>query len=287
MKVSIKIFACMLLLGFACSYPKDRYLVDTIRVVIFGEEETDIITESDLKRPSLEGAMRSKDDIILERLIYLDAKKFKVLPDEEAINRHLQAVQREHNLTLDQLKQIFKNAGYTYEEGRQQFAIMTTINSMLDLKIRSRLIVPERDITKYYNEHPERQEASYFIEKAFVPFSSQESKQSLKKKLTAFAKHEGPYTEISWSEPFWINDSDLADDKKFIALLSVDQISMPQETDGGFELLRLKEKRDERLKPLEERYQEISSVLRQPRYEQLFNEYKKELFDNASIVYFD
>ncbi len=269
------------------AYPKERYLVDTIRVVIFGQEETDIITESDLKRPSLEGALRSKDDIILERLIYLDAKKFQLLPDEEAINRHLQAVQREHNLSLDQLKQIFKNAGYTYEEGRQQFGVMATINSMLDLKIRSRLIVPDREITKYYDEHPERQEASYFIEKAFVPFSSQESKQTLKKKLTAFAKHEGPFGDITWSEPFWINDSDLAEDKKFIALLNVDQISMPQETDGGFEVLRLKQKQEEHLKPLEERRQEISTILRQPRYEQLFNEYKKELFDNASIVYFE
>lgn len=287
MKILIKFCAIVLLVGSATAYCKDRYLVDTIRVVIFGEEETDIITESDLKRPSLEGAMRSKDDIILERLIYLDAKKFKVLPDEETIDRHLQAVQREHNLTLDQLKQMFKNAGYTYEQGRQQFSVMTTINSMLDLKIRSRLIVPERDVLKYYNEHPERQEAAYFIEKAFVPFSSIESKQTLKKRLTAFAKHEGPFNDIAWSEPFWISDSDLADDKKFIALLNVDQISMPQETDGGFELLRLKEKKEERLKSLEDRSQEIGTILRQPRYEQLFNEYKKELFDNASIVYFD
>ena len=286
MKLHQILFLLISTLAHNSIHAKDPQLVDTIRVVIFGEEDTEFITESDLQRPSLEGAMRSQDDIILERLMYLDAKKMKILPDEEAVTRHLQSVQRENKLSLDQLKQIFKNAGYTYEEGRQQFGIMTTINSLLDYKIRSRLMIPEREVKKYYDEHPEKQEAAYRIEKTFIPFSSTASKVDLKKKLTAFAKHEGSF-DVEWSEPFWINHSDLADDKKFIALMETGQISMPQEQEGGYELLRIHEKRPEALRSMRDRYQEIGAVLRKPRYDQLFNDYKKELFDNASIVYFD
>ena len=77
-------------------------------------------------------------------------------------------VQREHNLTIDQVKDMFASSGYTFEEGKQQLNILQSVNQMLDFKIRSHLIVPEREITKYYQAHKDevRIPAQYCLERA-------------------------------------------------------------------------------------------------------------------------
>jgi len=63
-------------------------------------------------------------------------------------------------------------------------------------------------------------------------------------------------------------------------------ISLPIEISDGFELFRLKEKTEERVLTLDERYREIADILRQPKYEELLQAYKDSLFDAASITYF-
>lgn len=277
----------LLLLSVSPLLSKNIFTINRILVSICTEEDNAIITQLDLERPTLQGEKRTLEDMIFEKLVFLDAKVHKVLPDEAAVDRHLQTVQRENNLTLDQLKGIFRAAGYSYEEGREQFAIMSTVSSMLDYKIRSRLIVPERDVVAYYNENPEMEEARYYIETTTVSSDSNLSMQELKKKLSAYAKGQTGFPGIVWSKPFWINVSDLAEDKQFVTKLKRGQISQPIEVHDGFELYRLKDAEKERPKSLDDRYKEISNMLRRPRYEQLLAEYKKELFDNASIIYFN
>jgi hypothetical protein len=267
----------------------DLFLIDSIKAVLYSEEGSDIITFSEINRPSLDGAFRSLNDLIMERLMYLDAKRFKILPDEETIDKHLKAVQREHNMTLDQLKEVFKAAGYTYEEGREQFAVMTTISSMLDFKIRSRLIIPERDVVKYYEEHPIIEPATFHVQRAVVPYPTIQARREKRRlELEQFAATGvDAGIDIEWSTSFWVNQSELAEDKlAIIAPLNPGCVSNPVALEDGFEIYRLIEKKAERVVPLQERYQEISNILRKPRYEMLMEEYKKNLLDGSSIIYF-
>ena len=44
--------------------PSDAELIDKVIAVIYAQEGVHIITASDLKKPSLDGRMRSLDDII-------------------------------------------------------------------------------------------------------------------------------------------------------------------------------------------------------------------------------
>lgn len=266
--------------------PANAFTINKIVASIYTEEHSAIITQLDVERLTLQGETRTLEEIIFEKLVFLDAKAHKVAPDEEAVDRYLQTVQRENNLTLDQLKMIFKSAGYTYEEGREQFAVMSTVNSMIDYKIRSRLIVPEKDIAAYYKAHPEMEEQRYYVEMAVIPFSSEYEGEELKHRLILYTQGKKDFPGISWNEPFWISKTDIAEDKEFITQLKEGQISNPYEGVHGFELYRVKEIQPERLKPLEDRYKDISDALRRPRFEQLLTEYKKELFDTASIVYY-
>src|SRR5437867_1197347 len=76
---------------------KECYLLDTIQAVVYSEEGAEIVTKSDIDRPGLDGSFRTLEDVVLERLMYLDAKRFKILPDQDTIDKHLKAVQRENN----------------------------------------------------------------------------------------------------------------------------------------------------------------------------------------------
>lgn len=265
--------------------PADAQLLDGIAATVFAQEGTRIITQSELERRSLDGQERSLEDLIYEQLMLLDAQKFKMEPDDEQIDKHLESVQRDNNLTLDQLKTIFTNAGYSYEEGRQQFGVISLINQLLDFKIRSRLIVPEKEVVAFYNENPEIQDTGYLVRRALVPFDAMQTRAEQQADIERYVHGRNGFISIDWQEPFWIEKNEIAENKKFIMAMKPEDISDPVETTEGFELFQLQEFRPERLKTLDERYQTISDQLRRPKYEQLLNDYKKQLMDGASILY--
>ena len=261
-------------------------LLDQIEVVIFGQENVEIITKSDIDRPSLGGGFRSKDEIVFEKEVLLDAKKHKIPQDEEAVDAYLAQVQREHNLSEKDLEQIFTGSGYTIEEGRQQLQTMQMVNTMIDVKIRSNLIIPRKDVELYYEEHPTVVEAVYTLERAFVPQSKRMSQQEQYDLLVKFSKTGKGVAGVVWGEPFTLNHSDIAESKQFIYSMNVGDISLPERMQRGFELFRLAEKVEQRIKTLEESYHEIVDILRRPKYDELMENYRTFLFKNSSVVYF-
>lgn len=269
-------------------------LIDDIEVIIYGEEDlrpdaksrVQLITKSDFERSSIDGQPRTKDGVILERLMYLDAQKFGMVQSDDAVDNYLNNIQREQGMTKEQLEQLFMASGYTYEEAREQLRILYAANSIVDFKIRSRLIVPEQDVIVYYKAHPILLEPTYSIQRAVVAAPSEGVDAiKFKKDLEQWcATGEGTFAP-AWQEPFWIDKSDLADNKKFITTMHVGSCATAGTVVDGIELFKLVNKKDEREQPLEERYVEIVDVLRRPKYEELFTEYKKQLLDSASIIY--
>lgn len=261
-------------------------LLDQIEVVIYGQEDVEIITKSDMERPSLGGGFRTQDEIVFEREVLLDAKKHHLPQDDEAIDAYLIQVQREHNLSQEDLENIFISSGYTIEEGRQQLQMLQTVNTMLDIKIRSNLIVPRRDVEEYYKKNPVVIEATYTLERAFVPQSKSMSRDALYNVLVKYAETGKGVAGVAWGDSFTINHSDVAESKQFIYTMEPGKISLPQEIAGGFEIFRLVEKTPETVKSLDESYREIVDILRRPKYEELMENYRQLLLKNASIVYF-
>lgn len=262
------------------------YLIDSIKAVVYGQERTDLITLSDVNRPSLDGNQQTIEDLVVAKLICQDAARYKMEPDNDAVDKHLKSVQRENNLSLDDLKSIFSSAGYTYEEGREQFRAMTAIGTMIDFRIRSRLIVPEKDIQAYYQEHPIVQEPAYQIERAEVACPQGMDHGVFMQQLRRLIDTGQSKLDIEWSDPFWINKSELAQDKQFLTTIEVGCISMGTESGAGIELFKLMNKKEEHVTSLEERYNEIADTLKRPKYNELFEAYKKDLFSNAAVIYF-
>ena len=263
-----------------------RILIDTIEVKVANPEGKELITKSDLEQPNLNGAFESKDDFIVKKLIYLDAKKFKIVGDENAVERYFRMIQQQNNLSLEQLESIIKASGRTLEQAKKEIAEMQAINQMVDFKIRSNLIVPRKLIEQYYTDNPVWINQTFKIRYASIPFDFSRNKMEEKKEIIKNIRS-GNLNQFDWSEPFEVEVQDLAADKKFLKELAVKEVYGPVATSNSFELYQMLDKKEQKLVPLEERYEEISDILRKPRYEQLMEDYKKLLMDASSITIFN
>lgn len=260
-------------------------LIDGIAAVVFGQEGTQIVTKSEVVRPNLAGQVRSLDDIIFERSLYLDACKHKSMTDDDAVDKYLAIVQRQNNLTSEQMRQVFASAGYTYDEGREQFKIMHVANQMMDHKVRSGVIVPRKEVEKYFEEHPEKEEAVYTLQRAFIPFDDQDTEEQRKKLAIDVPKGRG-VKNIEWSPSFMMGASEIASSKDFVHKMKPSQVSAPAECTDGFECYRLVAKKPERMRTLAERHSEIVDHLRMPRYQELLDEYRTQLLGEVSVLRF-
>ncbi len=281
----MKRYIFLMLLSFLIIDAK-RYKVDGIKVKICGENETILITESELLRPSLDGQPKNLDSMVFENLVYLDAQRLGIVPTDEDNDRRWQEVQKQNNLTLADMQRMVEQTGRTVAEAKAELGKMSAISQMFDFKVRSNLFVTQREVESYYQEHPEFRQAEYYISRAIVPFSDLEPKLQMKQRLEEFVTTARGAVRFAWSEPFWIKHDYIAEDKQFIYDMKIGQISLPFELSNGFELFKLIDKKPQCLVPLQERYDEIATLLKKPKYEQLLDQYKKELYDKATVIYY-
>jgi len=259
--------------------------IDGVGAVVFGQEGTQLITKAEVERPSLTGQIRPLSDVVFERQVFLDALKHKIAIDDDVIDRYLAVVQRQNNLTAEDMRQVFSNAGYTYEEGREQFKVLQVVNQMFDYKVRSNLIVPRKDVEAYYKANPETAEATYKIEYAEVPFDPQMAGERQTRRIKSAIGDGTCKYKYEWTMPFTLGSSEIAASKSFIREMKPDEYHGPIELDNGYGIYHLVEKTDEHELTLEERYHDIVELLRAPRYEELLNEYRDNLVKSTSVLY--
>lgn len=255
---------------------KNRYQIDTIIAVIPNPEGNKVITQSELDRPAIDGTMRSKKDLIRNARLYNKAKEYGMIPSETDIDDHLNTIKRENKMSHDDIVKLFDSAGYTFAEGREQLGEMSAISTLLNVKVHSRLLIPEREVRAYYDENPIYLEPEYQIQRGLIPFDTNISRDEQREKIETMLQAGKKISNVEWLDPFWIDIADIAQDKMFITQMKPGEMRLTQEFDS-FELLKLVNAHERRLKSFEERYGEIADILRRPRYERLFAEFEQQL----------
>ena len=265
-----------------------RYVVDTIKAVVYGEDADDsaIVTLSDIMRPGIDGAVHTLDERVFEKLLWFDGKKHRILPSEEDIERHLKIVERENNIGRKELIVIFENGGYTFDEGKEQFGVMYTVNAMIDFKVRGSLFVSQKEVEQYYRENPEYVDATYLLKRGVISYdySISEGEQSSIIKQAIVDKNEVP--DVVWSPAFSVVQGKMAPNIVFVTDMQADEISEPIASPDGIMIFKVVDVTQRRLKTLDERYASIADLLRRPKYQEILTTYKVQLYDHASIVYF-
>jgi parvulin-like peptidyl-prolyl isomerase len=265
--------------------PEVIELIDSIVAIVYGPERTRIICDSELRRMGIDGRRRTLPDIILEELMYQQTIKYKIPVDESAIDKYLLDIRRKNNLSLEQVKEIFKRSGYTYQEGREQLAMMYASSTMVELKIMQRLGVTEQEVIAFYEANPIYKEAKYQLERSFIPYKSSISHDEQKMMIERDIIKKGKASELQWGTPFWLKESELSEVMEFVNSMNIGDVSVPLEDSDGFEMYRLTAKRDRCVVSLEKRFREISDILKMPKYQQEMEKYRDELLAAAHIVY--
>ncbi len=273
----------------------ERFLIDEIVCTVYGPERTQIFCASDRERAEMGGGNQQSGSNfdktmgqVVNELIYQDALRYKVPIDDSVIHTYIDSVRRQQGWSLEDITAVFKASGYySFQDGFEQLRIMYAVNAMIDGKIKQSLVVTEAEVIAYYNEHPVFEEESYKIQVGLIPFNK---KQSIKDQITAikeYIKTAKGNIVITWNTPFWLKKSEMAEQLYSLMTMNPGDISEPQQVSEGFEVYKLLKKKPTTLIPLKKRYREIVELLRKPKFEKLYENYKKSLVDSASIVYFD
>ena len=265
---------------------KDLIHLDGIESTVRGSEGTYLILSSELQRFKLDGSPNTIEEMVNNHALFNEAKKYRLLSTPEDIDKQWRMMAEANKKTPKELDDMVIMAGFTPQEARNEFGQMNAINSLVSFKVTANLIVSEADVMAYYNEHQEVEPAAYNIQYIFVPFSFK-SKEDQRKQLQQIARKNDPQKMLTWQDPFWIAENEVAIEKQFITHLSPAQISEPVEIAGGFELFKLVQKRQERIKPLDECYSQIANILRKPKYLELMNTFQKGVRDSVVVTYFN
>lgn len=264
--------------------PQELILLDQIEKAVVSKDSTEIITLSDYDRQHLGGGYRSTEDLIFEKGLLFKAHEMHIPDDPDAVDTGIANMQRDYHLSQEDIEEIFKSAGYTYQEGREQYAIMQKINTVLDIKVRSNVVVAKKDIQIYYNNHPETVPALYTLERIVIPFAKTVSKETQYNNLIASLSLETINLYRNNTVPFTIAHADIAPEKSFIYAMNPGDISLPEKIAQGFEIFYLIEKTDEHQKPLEERQKEIIDILSREKYNQLLHDYQEQVLNSLTVI---
>ena len=243
-----------------------------------------VITTLDAARPSIDGRKRTQEELVMDNLMYCEAVYFyRMIIPEDAVDKYINSIKEQHHLSDEQLRRMFKEVGYTYDEGRFQLSMGQSIDSLINFKIRSRLVVLEKDVREYYDAHPEYEEMAYRIKKGFIP-DTLFSEDQIKNLTEEMLDNPG----IRWSTSYWLSEDEMTEKRKDILReMKEGAYSEPERETGGYEIVRLLTIKPRALKSFEDRYREISILLQEPQYYRLFDELKKELLEKYEVVYFN
>lgn len=260
--------------------PKDAETIDCISAVIYGPEGTDIVMHSEARRASVDGRPQTLKDIILQRLVCQDAVKYQVKASDESVDRYLANMKESHDLNDADIRDLFLSSGYTMDEGREELKRMDVVNSLLNYRVRTRVIVTENEVRAFCEKHPDYIPARYKVQKAVFPFED-DRKQQKKKLEKEVSEHPD---RITFKKAYWASDDELPENS-VIRTVRVGVPSSLQEDDESFYVFRIQEKVPAKKRAMKERYRDVVDELRFPKYKKLLDRYYDQLLHDASILY--
>ncbi len=162
----------MLVATLAVGAPSDRELLDRIVAVVNDE----VITLSEVEasaKPYMqhnEGEERKKllfkdilDQLISERLLAQEIKQAKITVSDEEVSRAVQDILRQNRISEEQLKQAIESRGMSMGQYREDLKSQLVRLKLIDMKVRSRVVIPEADIKAEYDQRTKDDEQEELV----------------------------------------------------------------------------------------------------------------------------
>lgn len=251
-----------------------RWGIDKIIVRVNGAN----ILQSDIEQPRIakEGQPYTLDEAIMEELLVQRAAEMHMLPNTVEIDRQLVAFKIQNNLTEmsdREFEEELQRNGFTIKTYKNQLGRLIAAENIKRAEISEKIVVTSQDVEEYYKKHPERTQEEYHLVTCTL---TQEQIENKKAYLAS--------DEVAWEDLGWIAKKDLG--KKFNVVYSMKKgdLSEPIKLGNTYQVIKLLDKREKRLKTLDERYADIERTLQLERKEKFIGQFEKELKTKASII---
>ena len=254
-------------------------VVDEVLATVYTDNGKELVLMSDL-RPALDGTPRDLREAVLDTLKIAEAKRFGIQVSEDDIDQFLAKIERDNNLTHEQVEQIFAELGYTFDEGRQVLRNQQIVERITEQRVKQdrRLLVQRDDIIAYDEQHPAYESAEYTLEIAFIP--SQQYSHDDVDQYIASGKID---TIAEWQEQFTISEDDLNPEMAHIDHEKPGTIVDVEKSNAGTEVTRLAGKQERQRIPVDKRYDEIAQKIRTTGYNEVMKEYNDRLLRDAKV----
>lgn len=231
------------------------------------------------------------DTMITELLLLQEAGK-KDLDVSDQLNMYIENIKKENNIQTDeQLRQAMRQQGVNFDAWKKQQEDNFLKQAVLFMEVNRSIVIDDSEIVSYYKQHPEEfTELPEYRLRVISLSTDQKNDEELRAKqkeiddrLAAgeeFASLAGQYSEGPEKE----SQGDLGTFKKgelaktleqAVERLNVGQLSSWIQSETGWYLIRLEEKKESRLRTFEDVREEIEKKL----FEEQSQEKQKDYLD--------
>ncbi len=243
------------------------------------------------------------DKLIDERLTDQQVKSKGISISEDEIDKTIERIKEIRSLTDEQLRQGLKQQGITMEHYRSQLREQLLRSKLLDYEVKSKIVVTDEDIRKYYEDHPGQfgGETRYHLRTIImrVPsLATDERKAAVRKRMQSvweklrngavFAEMARRYSESSLAadggDLGFFSLKELAPEfQKVLKDKKPGTFTQVLDTAQGFQIFYIQEVEKKPPKALDEVRAEIQNRLYQQRVNEGFSQWLQKLRDRSHI----
>lgn len=293
--------------AFAEEVVYDRILVKINDIIVtqydLDEEMKPVLAKikgrqlSDTEKKQIEKLKKQTlESMVNDALLAQEIAKYGINISDESIDREIESVKKQQNMSDEDFAEKIKEDGLTVEEFRKKLVKIFQKQELLGYMVHSKVLVTDSEIQKDYEDRREEYVLEKMVELAIILLPPDIAAVEVKKRI-----EDGEYTFAEAVEKYSIGPgkdqggsigevtwSDLAEDwKESIVGVENGGVGQPLTVQDKEALLSPVKVVEDRLVPLEEVKENIFNRLMQEKRETSFTEYFEKLKESAVITYMD
>jgi parvulin-like peptidyl-prolyl isomerase len=243
-----------------------RVIIDEILAYVEGKP----IFKSDVAQPRIakDGQRYTLDELVKEELWFQRAAKMHMLPAATDIDRQLSSFRIQNNfadLSDQEFENRLKEFGFSIKSYKAQLARLIAVDNVKRAEMSEKIMVTTQEVESFYKDHPEYTKEEYHLNISSIDNNNQPT---------------------TWEDLGWVAREDIGDKFSVVFSMKAGDISQPIATDAKTkQVVKLVDKKEKRLRTLDERYGEIEQKLQKERSDVFVNHFEEELLSHASITY--
>ena len=241
--------------------------------------------------------------MIDEKLTYQETERLHVSVDDREVDQQIEQIKNEHFLTEEELRKSLAAEGYTLEEYRKKIKEQMLRIRLINIEVKSKIAVTEKDIRDYYEEHKESYQGTqkYHLRTILIrvpPSAGADQRKAALEKIesivrdlnsgTAFDELAKQYSQDSTAAAggdlgLFALDELSAEFRETVRGMAEGEISPVLQTPNGYQILMLQEIKKIPGKTLKEARIEVQERLYRELVEEKYRAWLKALRDRSYV----